>query len=62
MSVSILSNWKRGRIPLNRQATHCPECGVRSHGDKEEGVPVVCDECIQDTPPIMWSDEDFNDK
>ena len=62
MSVSILSNWKNGKIPINRQATHCPECGYRTRGDKDAGIPVVCDECMPDSPPIMWSDEDFSDE
>jgi len=62
MSSSIVARWSRGGIPINRQATHCPECGYRSHGDKDAGVPVICDECMPDTPPIMWADEDFNNE
>ena len=28
------------------QAIHCPECGYRSHGDIDMGVPLTCWDCL----------------
>ena len=60
MSNSIVARWSRGEIPINRQATHCPECGYRSHGDKDAGVPVVCDECMPEARPLRVCEEEFD--
>ena len=36
---------------------HCPECGYRSHGEEDMGMPWVCDDCLPARSSVRWFDD-----